>query len=68
MMHKSLRDHVLNSFAPVRVFAIGTDSTGAPVTIPMRATHDGGLESEPFGEDASIVGLLADGRFVPLPG
>lgn len=64
-LRESLADH---TFAPVKVFAIGTTRSGDPVTIPMRATADGGLVSEPAQSEASVVGLLADGRFVELPG
>jgi hypothetical protein len=64
-LQDALRAH---TFAPVKVFAIGTDAKGEPVAIPMRANCDGGLVSEPLDKEASIVGLLADGRFVNLPG
>lgn len=68
-MHETLRQCLLDyGFAPVKVVAIGTDSNGDAVVIPMRATSDGGLISAPLGTDASVVGLLVDGRFVELPG
>jgi len=63
-----VRGRILDAARPVYAFALGTNERGEPVAIPMRPTLDGGIESAPLGETATVCGLWDGERLLPLRG